>query len=137
MEISAGAVTPPAEDRIEIDALRLRCVIGCRRDERRDRSDVVINLRIAVDAATAGVSDKLTDAWDYRTPVKAVIAHVEASGYRTVEALATAIARILVVDHGAARAEVRVRKPGALRFCDSAGIVIERSPADFAPGVSP
>jgi FolB domain-containing protein len=124
-------------DVIEVDAMRLRCVIGWTPEERRDRSDVVIDLCIAVDAAPAGASDELADAWDYRTPVKAVIAHVEASAYRTVEALATAIARILVLDHGAVSARVRVRKPGALRFCDSAGIVIERTPADFAARTSP
>jgi hypothetical protein len=44
--------------RIEIDALRLRCVIGCSHEERRSRSDGVIDLWFAVDAAPARVSDK-------------------------------------------------------------------------------
>jgi FolB domain-containing protein len=121
-------------DLIEIEALRLRCVIGCSAEERRDRSDVVIDLRIGIDAQSAGDSDALADAWNYRTPVKAVIALVEASAYRTVEALAVAIARILVVDHGAPQVRVRVHKPGTLRFADSVGVVVERTPADFTPG---
>jgi FolB domain-containing protein len=119
-------------DLIEIEGLRLRRVIGCRAEERRDRSDVVVDLTIGTDAAAAGDSDELADAWDYRSGAKAVIAGVETSRCFTVEALATRIARIIVCDQGAPWARVRVRKPGALRFADSAGLVIERTPADFA-----
>ncbi|MBO2447110.1 dihydroneopterin aldolase [Actinomadura barringtoniae] len=118
-------------DLIEIDGLRLRCVIGCRDEERRDRSDVVIDLRIGVDARPTAASDDLADAWNYRTATKAIIAHVEESSYRTVETLATAVARIVVAEHGAPYVQVRVRKPGALRFADTVGVMIERTPADF------
>lgn len=121
-------------DLIEIGGLRLRCVIGCRDEERRDRSDVVIDMKIGTDTRPAAASDELNDAWNYRTPVKAVIGHVEDSAYRTVEALATAIARILIVDFGAPYARVRVDKPGAVRFADTAGVLIERVTADFAAG---
>lgn len=119
-------------DLIEIGGLRLRCVIGCRDEERRDRSDVVIDLTIGADTRPAAASDGLADAWNYRTPIKAIIGHVEDSAYRTVEALATAIARILIIDHGAPHVRVRAHKPGALRFTDTVGVVIERRTADFA-----
>ncbi len=124
-------------DLIEISGLRLRCVIGCSAEERRDRSDVVIDVAAAADARPAGASDDLADAWDYRSAAKAVIAEVEASQCFTVEALATRIARVLVCDQNAPWARVRVRKPGALRFADTAGVVIERTPADFAAGGDP
>ena len=123
-------------DLIEIEGLRLRCVIGWREEERRDRSDVVIDLSVGTDAGVPGASDDLADAWDYRAAAKAVIAAVEASQYRTVEALATQVARVLVCDRGAQWARVRVRKPGALRFADSAGLVLERTPADFTAAAS-
>lgn len=119
-------------DLIEIEGLRLRCVIGCRDEERRDRSDVVIDLTVATNANAAGASDDLADAWDYRAATKAVIAEVEASRCYTVEALATRIARIVVCDRGASWARVKVRKPGALRFADNVGLVLERTPTDFA-----
>ncbi|MGH3249819.1 MAG: dihydroneopterin aldolase [Trebonia sp.] len=119
-------------DLITIEGLRLRCVIGCKAEERRDRSDVVIDLAIATDVTAAGDSDDLADAWDYRAAAKAVIARVESSQCFTVEALATAIARVVVCDRGAAWARVHVRKPGALRFADTAGVRVERTPADFA-----
>jgi FolB domain-containing protein len=124
-------------DLIEIEGLRLRCVIGWRDEERRDRSDVVIDLTVGTDAGAAAASDDLADAWDYRAASKAVIAAVEASQYRTVEGLASRVARVLVCDRGAPWARVRVRKPGALRFADSVGLVLERTPADFADGGEP
>jgi FolB domain-containing protein len=124
-------------DLIEIDGLRLRCVIGCRDEERRDRSDVVIDLRIGADIRPAGGSDQLFDAWDYRAAAKAVITQVEGSACYTVEALATRIARTLVTVSRAPYVRVRVRKPGALRFADSAGVLIERTPEDFPGGDDP
>lgn len=123
-------------DVIEIDALRLRCVIGCRDEERRDRSDVVVDLRVGLDIRPAAATDDIAGAWNYRTAAKAVIALVEASSYRTVEALATAVARKLVDDCQAPYARVTVRKPGALRFADSVGVTIERTPADFPCGLA-
>jgi FolB domain-containing protein len=136
---AAAAITRQESvvDLIEIDGLRLRCVIGCRAEERRDRSDVVIDLAVRADARPAGASDDLADAWDYRAAAKAVIAEVEASQCFTVEALATRVARVLVCDRGAPWARVRVRKPGAIRFADSAGLVLERTPADFTGGGDP
>ena len=119
-------------DMIEIDNLRLRCIIGFSPHERKDRQDVVISLRIGTDVRKAGDSDNPDDAFNYRTVTKAIIQHVEASEYYLVEKLATAIARICVVDYHAPYVQVRVHKPGALRFADSVGVVIERRPDDFA-----
>jgi FolB domain-containing protein len=118
-------------DFIEIENLRLRCIIGFSPHERKDRQDVVINIRIGTDIRHAGITDNPDDALNYRTITKAIIAHVESSSYNLLEALASAIARICVLEHGAPFVEVRVHKPGALRFSDSVGIVIERTPDDF------
>ncbi|MDE3720118.1 dihydroneopterin aldolase [Nocardiopsis sp. N85] len=121
------------QDAIEIQGLRLRCRIGCSGHERRGLSDVVIDLWITTDASLAGDSDQLADAWNYRTPTKAVIAAVENSEFYTVEALATRIAHIVTADHSAPSVRVRVTKPGALRYADTVGITLTRTPADFTP----
>ncbi|WP_338676602.1 dihydroneopterin aldolase [Streptomyces sp. SCSIO 30461] len=121
---------PEGMDTIEIDDLLLRCVIGVRAEERRDRSDVVIGLRIAADTRPAATSDAIEHAWNYRTAVKAVIALVEKSSFHTVEALADAIARCLVA-HGTPHVQVTVHKPGALRFARTVGVRIERRAADY------
>jgi FolB domain-containing protein len=118
-------------DIIEIDALRLRCIIGFSAHELKDKQDVVISLRIGADMRRAGETDNPDDAFNYRTLSKAIIQHVENSHYALVEKLAAEIARICVVEHGAGWVQVRVHKPGALRFSDSVGVVIERTPDDF------
>jgi FolB domain-containing protein len=119
-------------DIIEIDNLRLRCVIGFSPHERKDKQDVVISLRIGTDMHKAGETDNPEDTLNYRTVTKAIIQMVEASEYFLVEKLAAEIARICVVEYQAPYVQVRVHKPGALRFSDSVGVVIERGPHDFA-----
>lgn len=118
-------------DLIEIDNLRLRCMIGFSPHELKDQQDVVISLRIQIDMRRAGETDNPDDTFNYRTVTKAIIAHVEDSYYKLVEALAGAIARI-VIEHGAVWVQVRVHKPHALRFADTVGVVIERTPEDYA-----
>lgn len=118
-------------DIIEIENLRLRCEIGFSQHEIGVKQDVVISLQLAADMHLSGETDQPDDAFNYRTVTKAIIAHVENSHYKLVEALAAAIARICVVDYQAAWVRVRVHKPGALRFADSVGVVIERTIADF------
>jgi len=118
-------------DRIEIRGLRLRCIIGFNSDERREKQDVVIDITIYADLARGGQTDDPAAIFNYKTLNKTVIRLVEASTYNTIEALATAIARTACVDCAAPRVVVSVQKPGALRFTDTVGVVIDRTPADF------
>ena len=53
-------------DRILISDLLVRCIIGVRDEERRDKQDVLINLELSVDLRKAGTSDRLEDSVDYR-----------------------------------------------------------------------
>ena len=89
-----------AHDRIHIKNLLLRTIIGLNDWEREKRQDVLINLTLFTDMRAAGQSDDAADVLNYRTITKAVIAYVEGSQHYLVEALATEIARICVVDHG-------------------------------------
>ena len=50
-------------DMIEIDNLRLRCVIGFSPHERKDKQDVVISLRIGADMRLAGTTDNPDDTF--------------------------------------------------------------------------
>jgi FolB domain-containing protein len=123
---------PTHTDQIEIRGLRLRCIIGFNPEERRAKQDVVIDLVLFTDLRKGGFTDSPDDILNYRTINKAIIQHVEASAYNTLEALATGIARV-ATDLGAPRIRVTVHKPGALRFTDDVMVTIERTPADFSP----
>ena len=119
------------EDRIVIKDLLLRGIIGINDWEREKRQDILINIALSCDLRAAGESDKIEDAVNYRTLTKKIIEHVEESARYTVEALAADIAKLCLSADGVQRAQVRVEKPGALRFAKSVGVEIERSLSDF------
>lgn len=119
-------------DKLLIKDLLVRGILGVNDWEREKEQDILINLTVFFDVASAGGSDDVADTLNYRTLAKAVIAYVETSRHYLVEALATRIARLALVDHGAERVIVRVEKPGALRFAASVGVEIERDRSDFA-----
>ncbi len=113
-------------DRILVNDLTTRCIIGVNEDERRNKQDVVINLAIYADLRPAGVSDRFEDAVDYRGLKKAVLAMVEESHFYLLEALAEAIAQACLAQPGVQAVQVRVDKPGALRYARSVGVEITR-----------
>jgi len=119
------------EDLIIIKDLLLRGIIGINDWEREKRQDILINITLSGDLRAAGESDKIEDAINYRTITKKIIQHVEESARYTVEALAADIAKLCLSAEGVQRAQVRVEKPGALRFAKSVGVEIERSLSDF------
>lgn len=121
-------------DRIVIKNLLLRGILGVKEEEREKQQDILINLELTGDIATAGASDAIGDTLNYRSVTKDVIALVEGSAFHTVEKLATEIARLVVTRYPVREITVQVEKPGALRFAESVGVVITRSAADFTGG---
>ena len=118
-------------DQILIRDLLLRTIIGINEEERRDRQDVLINIVLHADIRAAGASDDIGDAVNYRTITKQVITRVEESGFNLVEKMATEIAAICLQDPRVEAVDVRVEKPGALRFARSVGVEIHRTRADL------
>lgn len=113
-------------DRILINDLLVRCVIGARESERRDKQDVVINISLQADLKKACLSDRLEDSIDYRDLKKRIVRMAEGSSFQLVERLAEEIARICLEDPRALEATVRVEKPMSLRFARSAGVEVTR-----------
>ena len=85
-------------DRILIQDLLVRCIIGVNEDERKQKQDVLINLTLTADLSKAGKSDRFEDTVDYRGIKKQVMALAENSQFHLVEALAEAIAALCLRD---------------------------------------
>lgn len=113
-------------DRIVISDLLVRCIIGVRDDERKEKQDVLINLTLDVDLRKAGKSDRIEDSVDYRGLNKEIMRMAESSQFYLVEALAQSVADICLAHPEVAGAQVRVEKPAALRFARSVGVEITR-----------
>ncbi|MBW7898091.1 D-erythro-7,8-dihydroneopterin triphosphate epimerase [Candidatus Brocadiaceae bacterium B188] len=118
-------------DRIEINDLLLRCIIGINESERKNKQDVLINLVLWTDTRPVAASDAIEDALNYRTVTKKIIEYVEKSDHFLVERLVERIAKICLCDPRALRVQVSLEKPGALRFARSVGVTITRTRADF------
>lgn len=121
-----------ALDRIEIQDLLLRCIIGINDSERQNKQDVLINIVMWTDTRPAAHSDNIDDAVNYRTITKQIIQHVEASDYFLVERLVGRIAEICLRDPRVQKVRVSLAKPGALRFARSVGVTITRTRDDLS-----
>ena len=119
-------------DKVLVRDLLVRGIIGLNEWERKKKQDILVNLELFSDIQAAEASDDVEKTVNYRTITKAVISTIEGSSYFLVEALATEIARLIVVDFGVERVRVRVEKPGAVRFARSVGVEIVRETGDFS-----
>jgi dihydroneopterin aldolase/D-erythro-7,8-dihydroneopterin triphosphate epimerase len=115
-------------DRIDIRDLVVRGIVGINPEERTNRQDILVNATLWADTRSAARSDDITDAVNYRTVTKAIIAHIESGQPFLVERLVAEIAALCFeADERIAEVEVSVEKPGALRFARSVGVTIRRT----------
>ena len=119
-------------DKIFVRELRIETIIGFWEWERRIKQVVSIDLEIGTDARVAAASDAIAGTLNYEQLAKRLMEFVGAAEYQMVEALATAIAEIVVREFGAPWVKVSVAKPGAIPAAREVGIVIERGTADYA-----
>lgn len=114
-------------DQVFIKDLLARGVIGVNEWERQVTQDILINIVLFTDMLKAGDTDDLTHSVDYRKIAKQAIFIAETAKRLTVEALAADIAKMCLEDDGVLKVQVRIEKPGAVRFARSVGVEIERS----------
>ena len=118
-------------DKIFIKDLLLRGIIGVSERERSQQQDIVINVTLYTNLTKCGETDDIHDSVNYRTIAKSIIAHNEQVSRFTVEAFATDIAKLCLEFPGVVKVEVKVEKPGAVRFSRSVGVEIQRTKNDF------
>ncbi len=114
-------------DKIHIQDLRLRGMIGVADWEKKARQDIVINLTLEHDQAAAAASDDVADTVDYRAIRDRIVAYVESTPHELLESLAEHLAAMVLEDPQVQAVRVRVDKPAALRFADSVAVEIQRS----------
>jgi len=114
-------------DKIFINKLLVRAIIGINADEREKPQDILISIELFLNLQPAGQSDDIADSINYRTIVKHVMALVESAGRFTVEALAEDIARLCLNYPGVTRTMICIEKPAAARFAEAVGVEIDRT----------
>ncbi|MDH3470703.1 MAG: dihydroneopterin aldolase [Acidimicrobiia bacterium] len=118
-------------DRINITNLLVRGIVGINPDERTKPQDVLVNVTMLVDTTKAAVSDSIDDAVNYRTVAKAMISHIEQGEPMLLERLAAELVQIAFdSEDRIEEVQLKVEKPGALRFAESVGVTIKRKRSD-------
>ena len=121
------------QDYLEIMDLRVRTILGVDDSERREKQEVLVGVKLFTDTRPAAASDDLAHSINYDDVARRILAFGEEARCVLIESLAEEIARLTLREFGASQVQVRVEKPGALRFARSVGVTIQRGNADHAP----
>lgn len=114
-------------DKIIINNLLARGIIGINDWEREKPQDIVINIALFTANRNIETPDEIIECVDYSEVAKKVLKHAENARRFTLEALAEDIAQLCLEDPRILKTTVRVEKPGAVRFAQSVGVEIERT----------
>ena len=115
-----------SKDRVLIEGLEVRTVIGIYDWEREIRQVVRLDLEMAWDISAAAKSDDIADTLDYKAVSKRLISFVEASSFGLIEALAEHCAKIVLEEFSVPWLRLKMSKPGAVRGSENVAVLIER-----------
>lgn len=101
-------------DRVLIDALEVRCVIGVEAWERQATQLLVISVELELDLAAAAGTDTLGETVDYTDACRRIRELATTGRFRLIETLAVRAADTLLEHTPADRVTVTVRKPAAV-----------------------
>ncbi|KAI9365181.1 Dihydropteroate synthase-like protein [Pilaira anomala] len=113
-------------DEIFVRDLRLHTIVGVNPWEREEKQVVVINLKVFPRGSNSLIENEQNKAYNLRTIVRTLTRHIEASGYKTIEAFGVTVARLALEKCHVNKISVRVEKPSAILFADCSGIEVTR-----------
>lgn len=113
-------------DRVLIEGLEVRTVIGIYDWEREIRQTVRLDLEMAWDISQAALSDNIADTLDYKAVSKRMISFVEGSSFGLIEKLAEQCALIVMQEFHVPWLRLKMSKPGAVRGSENVAVLIER-----------
>ncbi|KAI0228680.1 trifunctional dihydropteroate synthetase [Massospora cicadina] len=122
------AATYLLEDRVFVHKLRVSAIIGIHPWERAAKQIIVVYLNLYPGSRS---TSHLKYPQDARAVVTTVSEMIEASEFQTAEALATSIARMVILTCGHPKVTVRVEKPSAIGFAEGAAVEISRDFSSF------
>jgi FolB domain-containing protein len=118
-------------DKVLIKDLLAHGIIGINESERMHPQQILINVTLFTDTHKAGQTDDIEDCVNYSTLGKKIIFHAETVARKTVEALASDLARLCLEEPNVKKVVIRVEKPRAVSYTGSVGVEIERSIGDY------
>lgn len=114
-------------DIVFLHGLRMDTVIGIWDWERRLKQTLILDLDLGTDHTRAAASDSIDDTIDYKAVTKRLLKLGDEHAFLLVEALAEAIAQILLGEFNVQWVRVKLNKRGAVRQVRDVGVIIERN----------
>ncbi|MDO8526556.1 MAG: dihydroneopterin aldolase [Deltaproteobacteria bacterium] len=115
-------------DKIIIQGLKTKCIIGDYEWERKRPQVLLIDLEMEADLEEACENDALdSGTLDYNMIAKDVLKFVEKSDFHLIETLAQAIANLCLKKSPIESITVRITKPGSIKAAAAAIVEIVRS----------
>ncbi|KAI8084024.1 Dihydropteroate synthase-like protein [Gilbertella persicaria] len=115
------------KDEIFVRDLRLHTIVGVNPWEREEKQVVIINLKVYPSSLPYGdIFAEQNKSHNLRTIVRTLTRHIEASGYKTIEAFGVTVARLALEKCHVNKVSVRVEKPSAILFADCSGLEVTR-----------
>ncbi|MBL4686410.1 MAG: dihydroneopterin aldolase [Nannocystaceae bacterium] len=123
-------------DSIEIQGMKLDCIVGVRPEERDREQGIVVDLSLGLDLREAGRSSRIAETVDYDLATDQIAALLRFRRYWLIENAAEEVAAMLFgVYPKLSTVEVRIAKPGALLGrASAAAVCISRQRNDFTRG---
>ena len=133
------AHSPPQQalDLIVIEGFVGETVIGIHESELHQAQALVIDIHAGLARAAACASDRIDDTIDYGVVCERLRVLLREHRLQLLEALAEAIAEILLQEFGAHWVRVKVVKPRKFDDVQAVGVQIERTRATRAPNDAP
>lgn len=125
-EAASPATGLPALDLVLIEGFTGQTIIGIHASELHCPQPLCIDLQAGLLHARACDTDRIADTIDYAAVRERLHRLLAEHRLQTLEALAEAIAAILIGEFGAAWTRVKVRKPHKFDDVQAVGVQIER-----------
>ncbi|KAJ3234646.1 trifunctional dihydropteroate synthetase [Chytriomyces hyalinus] len=121
-------------DKIIIRQLACSTIIGINPWERVQKQRLFIDITVHLHLVSSFILvDKIPNVFNFRTMVKAIAEYVESTSFKTLEMLIENIAGILGREFHAPKVWVRISKPSAVIYADTAAVEITRTRDSAGP----
>ncbi|MFC1617346.1 dihydroneopterin aldolase [Candidatus Margulisiibacteriota bacterium] len=111
---------------IKIENLKLSLIIGCQKQERKNKQTVIINLAYKYDCKKAVENDDITQAIDYKALSDKIILGIKDTKYVLIETLAKKILDIVESDKKIISAKVEVKKLKPMNYVDNVSTIMKK-----------
>jgi FolB domain-containing protein len=113
-------------DKVIIQNLKVRGILGIHDWERVTTRIIIINATLFTETRSAAQSDDIANCVNYSEMAKKIRAHAENAARMTVEALANDLATLCLQEPKVSKVIIRVDKPGAVPEAETVAVEIER-----------